>query len=596
MAEHLLTTAPAGEAWVIEQLRAAAREAFASGAPESATAYLRRALTESPPPEAGADLLLELGTAEINAGQPGWHDLEAAVHAAGDDTTRTAAALLFANGLRFHHGLAEAIRVCDGVAARLDSRDAEAHLTLEAMAVLCGLLQDSTAPSVAERARALLFEATERAVPHQALAVAAFVAAMANQPADQVADLARRAIAAGPRPLPVQFGAVSALNCAERYDEAQVLLDDAVIEAQAAANGTMLRALLALRAWLALRRGDLTAAEADARALRDAPGQSPPLLYALIASGVLVDELVERGDLDGAERALGPLAANLPGTSLTATMLRYARGRLLFAQRHFAEALGDFRAAGEIATGGLAISPSWLPWRSQAALAALAIGDPDTARRLSDEELQLARAFGAPRALGVALRAAGLVAGGPRGQRLLQEATEVLAGPDTRLEQARALADLGACCVAATSSVEARHLLRQAVDAAYRLGASRSRDRPKPSCAPPEPSRAGCCSAGSKHSPPASAASPNWPPKGSPTARSPKPSSSPPAPSRATSPTSSTSSTSRLAPPYRPPWQPPPKRSAPNHLRRGPAQKSGGSAGDSHNVRRIELPPLERSH
>jgi len=203
VAEHLLASAPAGDAWVVEQLRAAAWEATARGAPESAGAYLRRALTEPPPPEVRADLLLELGVAEFNAGQPGWHDhLEEAVEAAADDTTRTAAALVFANALRFHHGLAEAVEVCDGVAARLDSRDAEAHLTLEAMAVLCGLLDDSTAPSVVDRARALLFEATERAVPRQALAVAAFAAALANQPADQVADLARRAIAAGSRALP----------------------------------------------------------------------------------------------------------------------------------------------------------------------------------------------------------------------------------------------------------------------------------------------------------------------------------------------------------------------------------------------------------
>ena len=112
-------------------------------------------------------------------------------------------------------------------------------------------------------------------------------------------------------------------------------------------------------------------------------------------------------------------AADLAGTSLTAPVLRHARGRLLFAQHRFGEALGDFRAAGETATGGLALSPCWLSWRSDAALAALAFGEPDTARRLSGEELELARAFGAPRALGVALRAAGLVAGGQRGQALL---------------------------------------------------------------------------------------------------------------------------------------------------------------------------------
>jgi DNA-binding NarL/FixJ family response regulator len=83
----------------------------------------------------------------------------------------------------------------------------------------------------------------------------------------------------------------------------------------------------------------------------------------------------------------------------------------------------------------------------------------------------LARAFGAQRALGVALRAAGLVAGGHRGEALLREAIEVLAGPDTRLEQARALADLGALLRRSNHRVEARQLLRQAVDSAHHLGA-----------------------------------------------------------------------------------------------------------------------------
>src|SRR2546421_624809 len=128
----------------------------------------------------------------------------------------------------------------------------------------------------------------------------------------------------GSRPLPEPGdppwfqSAVIALNCAERYGEAQVLLDAAVIEAQAAANGMILPAVLAHRAWLALRRGDLTAAEADAQALRDAPGRSPPLLYALMAAGGLVEGLVERDGLDGAVRALGPLGAGLSGMALAA--------------------------------------------------------------------------------------------------------------------------------------------------------------------------------------------------------------------------------------------------------------------------------------
>jgi DNA-binding CsgD family transcriptional regulator len=478
VAEHLLATAPAGDGSVVEQLRAAGREATARGAPESTVAYLRRALVEPPSPEAGADLLLELGTAEFSAGQPGWHDhLEAAVESAGDDATRIAAALRFANALRWHERLAEAIDICDRVTARLDSRNTDGHSTLEAMAVACGQSDAVAAPSVADRAGQLLAKATERAVPRQALAVAASAAALANEPADQVADLARRAIAAGPGPLPEPDDppwfphTAAALLLAGRYEEAQALLDAAVTEAQAAANGMILPSVLAHRATLAVRRGDLTAAEADARALLEAPGPSAPPLLRNRATGVLVDVLVERGDLDGAERALEAVGADLHGASPAPAILRLARGRLRFAQRRFGESLGDFRAVGEIATRSGAISPCYLPWRSDAALAALAFGDPDTARRLSDEELELARAFGAPYTLGVALRAAGLVAGRQRGQRLLGEAIEVLAGPDTRLEQARALADLGALLRRSNHRIEARGLLRQAVDVAHHLGA-----------------------------------------------------------------------------------------------------------------------------
>jgi DNA-binding CsgD family transcriptional regulator len=442
-------------------------------------------LLEQPTPEAGAGLLLELGLAEFSAGTPGWHDqLAEAVGSAGNDTTRIAVALLFANVLRWHERAAEAIEVCDGVAARLDGSDAEGRLTLEAMAVACGVVDAASAPLVAGRAGALLVWAREGSVPRECLAAAAYVAALSNQPADHVADLVLRAIAAGTGPLPEPGdppwlpggafrhpSAVVTLLWAERYDVAQALADAAVTEAQASANGLVLPAVLAQRAWLAFRRGDLTAAEADARALLDVPGPSAPPLLRNRATCVLVDVQVERGDLGEAERTLQPLVVDLPGTSQTAVILRYARGRLRFAQRRFGEALGDFRAAGEIATGGLALSPCYLSWRSDAALAALAFGEPDTARRLSEEELDLARAFGAQRVLGVALRASGLVAGGDRGEALLREAIEVLVGPDTRLERARALADLGALLRRSNHRVEARQLLRQAVDTAHHLGA-----------------------------------------------------------------------------------------------------------------------------
>jgi DNA-binding CsgD family transcriptional regulator len=71
----------------------------------------------------------------------------------------------------------------------------------------------------------------------------------------------------------------------------------------------------------------------------------------------------------------------------------------------------------------------------------------------------------------VALRAAGVVAGGDRGASLLREAIDTLERGDARLERARALADLGAMLRRRNRRAEARKLLRDALDAAHRASA-----------------------------------------------------------------------------------------------------------------------------
>jgi DNA-binding CsgD family transcriptional regulator len=80
-------------------------------------------------------------------------------------------------------------------------------------------------------------------------------------------------------------------------------------------------------------------------------------------------------------------------------------------------------------------------------------------------------AFGAPRALGVALRAAGLAEDGKRGIELLRRAVGVLDGSAARLEHARAMADLGAALRRAGCRVDSREILRPALELAYRCGA-----------------------------------------------------------------------------------------------------------------------------
>jgi DNA-binding CsgD family transcriptional regulator len=99
------------------------------------------------------------------------------------------------------------------------------------------------------------------------------------------------------------------------------------------------------------------------------------------------------------------------------------------------------------------------------------LGEREPARRLADEEVELAQAFGTPRALGAAKRVAGVVAGGDRGASLLREAIDDFEQGDAIVERARALADLGALLRRRNRRTEARELLREALDAAHRAGA-----------------------------------------------------------------------------------------------------------------------------
>ena len=116
-------------------------------------------------------------------------------------------------------------------------------------------------------------------------------------------------------------------------------------------------------------------------------------------------------------------------------------------------------------------NPSVIAWRSQAALGYLALGDHDRALDLAGEELRVARHFGAPRAIGVALRALGLVEHGERRIALLRGAVAVLEASQAGIEHARALADLGGALRRSNDRAAAREPLREALDLATRCGA-----------------------------------------------------------------------------------------------------------------------------
>lgn len=147
---------------------------------------------------------------------------------------------------------------------------------------------------------------------------------------------------------------------------------------------------------------------------------------------------------------------------------RQARGRLRLRQHRFGEALADLTACGDGLVEAGCVNPGFAHWRSEAALAHLALGEHGTARDLADEELTPARRFGAARATGIALRMLGLIEGGSAGLDCLAESVEVLHGSTGRLELGHSLVAYGSALRRAGRRSDARLHLRQGLDLADR--------------------------------------------------------------------------------------------------------------------------------
>jgi DNA-binding CsgD family transcriptional regulator len=485
VAEHLLASEPSSDPWVVERLVDAARAAARSGAPESAAAYLRRAIEEPPAAADRPGLLLELGMAEASAGDSRWQGhLEAAVEAATDDSARVAAAMVLALAMGRAQSSAAAVDVLDRAASMLDRSSESLAVRLEAAAVGVGMIDTSTAAAIAPRRDAVRARASSDAsAPPELLAVATFASVLTNEPAAVGAELAARTLEAGREILlgrtdrpwyahATWFSQTTvSLLWTERYRQLRPLLDTSISEARATGDSGRFAVGLAHRGWLAFRRGELAEAEADTRTALAAAELPAPTFYRVLNAGVLIDALVEQGELDTAELALAPVDGYTTSGSLTAAILRYGRGRLRVAQGRTEAGLADLLAVGALLGRAQVTCPSYLPWRSEAADAHRALGDQDAARRLADEELDLARVFTAPRALGVALRAAGLARGGREGEALLRDAVVTLERADAKLERARAVVDLGALLRRANRRREARDHLRGGLDVAHRAGA-----------------------------------------------------------------------------------------------------------------------------
>ena len=245
------------------------------------------------------------------------------------------------------------------------------------------------------------------------------------------------------------------LSLCDDYPAAEAALAHMFAEARRRGSASMFAAASQLRARQRLWTGPVADAVVDARAAFDVWRGAlhmylhpPPTAWSAACSS-RTSPTRPRRRWRSATTTRPPWASSPRGARPRSGALAARRGE-------HAEALEAFLQSGRRLGELLATNPTVLPWRSEAGLAAQQLGRRDLARTLIADELALAERFGAPRAIGVARRAAGLLERGDAAVDRLRSAVEPLAACGARIEQARALIDLGAAIRRAGRQTEAR--------------------------------------------------------------------------------------------------------------------------------------------
>jgi DNA-binding CsgD family transcriptional regulator len=481
IAAQLAEAEPAGDAARVELLRRVAADALRRGAPAAAVAWLRRALAEPPAPEARAAVLVELATAELRIAAPEATDhLATAVELIREPEPLTRAVRLLGNVHTWARESDRAVEVLAAAVPVVEPADRELALFIEAD--IAAHAQEASREARIPAARRLeRYAGLRGATPGERLVLAclAFERARASGSEREAAGHLERALAGG-RLLAEQdidvappiYVLVVGLLATDALDLADEVMARMLADARARVSVPAIAFVVAHQAVSSLRRGALARAEAEARTALDLLTAHDIPLGGELALGVLVGALVEQGDVDAADRALGAsgLGDDIPPGMPTNRLLQ-ARGDLRLAQGRATEAVDDLVEFGRRDELWGGASPLASRWRSQAALALAAAGDTERAGRMALDDLDRARRWGAASGVGVALRAVALVEGGESTVERLREATHVLDGSAARLEHARALTDLGAALRRANRRREARQSLQVGLRLAEECGA-----------------------------------------------------------------------------------------------------------------------------
>ncbi len=466
--EHLLSTEPSGDLELASRLASAGREFVAHDDFRRAAECLRRAIGESPITRQEASWWLDLASCEI---QLGLKDSVAsfqraiALGVSNDDHALRVAVQLMRPLRDWPELRVEAVTALRKLSASIDAGDPSLQLEFVlGLTILAGhpaqrsdgaakiealLARVDTASAATTVARAFLdirrFESDPDVSAQQIIQL---LGPVLDSEEILMGDLSSET---------VQSRACRMLLNADQFAGVDNILEAARRRARSLGDShsedNALRLMVLSKFW----QGALDEAEEAYLRHYELGGAwtsqpvigSADLLVAQGRAGEALDQLASR-DFEDIDEPLERATAHVE------------HGRLLAVCGQVDQALDEFQRASEIAERGGVTNSVLVGWRPPTAHALASLGCWDEAHAIAEDHLVFARAFGARRSLGTALRAMAATST-DLDERIawLSESVEVLEGSYARLDTAEAMVDLGAALVDRRDIDNARDLLRK---------------------------------------------------------------------------------------------------------------------------------------
>jgi DNA-binding NarL/FixJ family response regulator len=478
VASHLVHTLPQEDPAVVEVLRTAGEESLRAGAPDAAARQLLRAVGETRPEDTDPDLLALAASAHLHAGRRAEaFDLWARALDHVEDPEAQARLLSDIGDVQATMGQrSEASQsYYRAVTVLTEAGHDSSSPAMRHVLVRMGLtraLYDGARPEIVNAVTDAMNQGVERDThtDRMLFALAASDLALRGESRAVARDLALRSLGDGAlleeeTPEGIGFYVASGvLSWADAYEENLAALGAAVEEARRRGSVLGFAAASYCRGLVHYRQGRLRQASAEFQAALDlrARGWTDFAETGLAGAALTLVGLGQHEEALALEPQLRAAAAR--GQFVAAFPLA-AAGVVRASHGDHEQALDDYRNAARL-MGGHPDNASIVEWRELSAWSLLALGRNEAALELADEALTHARRWGAPRALGFALRTKAQLTPRDESIELLREAVAHFESVDSVDYRTRAWIDLARLLVPGSPAErdEGVVLLRQTVE------------------------------------------------------------------------------------------------------------------------------------